>query len=1372
MHPVSPVSAQPNYGNGYAGSPIFGNGSNLGNTNFVVFAGAGSSVTVTNLIPGVRYYAAVYSYTQSGAVSTTVYNLADPPTASQIAPGAVQSISLQLPTTTMAIQSSAQATVLATYTGGAVVDVTSSSTYTSSVPSVATVSAGGLVQAVNYGSTSIKATYQGKQDSNTVTVVNPLTNNIRHRYTFAVDASDLVGTAHGTLQGGATVSGGALMLNGGGAFVDLPNNMFTGYTSVTFEMWVTDNGSGGWARIFDFGNSTGGEDAQGNGVQYMFLSLPAGGGNLRGAVSLNGGGAAEQLLQWVGGRPNIGTEAHIVWTSDQATHTGLLYVNGTLVGSNMSMTLTPAAVGPTVNNWLGKSQYGVDPYFNGSIDEFRVYDVALPPNLVQTNFQDGPDGLPLVPPVVADDAMTLNPGAKALIPVLQNDPGPGISSGSVTIVGAPAAGTALVQPGGKVLYTHNGGPATSDQFTYQVQNSLGQTSGVATVSLTISSALRLPNTTMTVPDTPPATGYQVVDAFPGLTLNQVLAMRTPAGPAYSNLLFCVERRGYISYIDVTLTNPVRQAFLDISNQIQFDVSASDGEMGLESMDFHPGFATNGIFFVSYIAPGGNPYRERLARFTANPANLTVATNTQTVLFDTTKREFNHCGADLHFGNDGYLYVSMGDEGNQYNFRTNAQRLDLALYSGMLRIDVDKKAGNLEPNPPSTGNTVVLTIPTNGSGKAFYSIPSDNPFLGFTTNADGIPIDTAHLRGEFYAIGMRHPWRFSVDSPSGEIWVGIVGQDKYEGVYVLKKGGNYGWPYYEANHLTVPLYGTATHPGLRDPPPGFVLDPPLWEYPHNSVAGSDPQFSGLDVNGSLVYHGNRIPALTNLYLFGDFDTGGNIWSLRRTNGTAIVERLTGQPGLAAFAADPSNGDVLMANYLQNKIQRLVVSDVNIAGFPQKLSDTGVFADLTTLAPNPGIVSYEPNIAFWSDYAIKRRWFTIPNLVDTVGFNVDNPWTLPTGMKWIKHFDLEMDRGNPATKRRIETRVLVKTDTGVYGVSYKWNAAQTEAFLVADGGDFFSLTVTNSGVPTQQDWEIPSRSACLSCHTTVGGFALTFNTRQMNKTFPLNIANGNQITNLAQAGYFSGPVPNPHTLPAFATATDTNSSLEFRVRSYLAVNCVQCHQPGGGTPGSWDSRAWLTLAQTMLINGTPLAGDGGDPSNKLVVSGDTNHSVVLLRLKNANGFSRMPPLATHQLDLGSISLVAQWIGSELTNHLTFAQWQLAHFGSTNAPNAASTADPDGDRASNYVEYLTGTDPQNPLSVWRLGITSGSGLVNVTYPIVPNLGVTIETSSDLFNWTPWDISGNQPFFGASPGTASLQGPLLLSPPSQFFRARFIEP
>src|SRR5207249_2876683 len=114
----------------------------------------------------------------------------------------------------------------------------------------------------------------------------------------------------------------------------------------------------------------------------------------------------------------------------------------------------------------------------------------------------------------------------------------------------------------KILYTHNGGPGSVDTFSYRITDGTGRTSNVATVSVTISPALRLPNTTITLPDTPPVLGYQLVDAFPGLVITQALALRTPIGAAYSNLLFFVERRGYISYINVTSPTPTRTVFLD------------------------------------------------------------------------------------------------------------------------------------------------------------------------------------------------------------------------------------------------------------------------------------------------------------------------------------------------------------------------------------------------------------------------------------------------------------------------------------------------------------------------------------------------------------------------------------------------------------------------------------------------------------------------------------------------------------------------------------------------------------------------------------------------------------------------------------------
>ncbi|MBN2506876.1 MAG: lamin tail domain-containing protein [Verrucomicrobia bacterium] len=219
-----------------------------------------------------------------------------------------------------------------------------------------------------------------------------------HRYSFTVDATDSVGSAHGQLLGSAVVSSGAAVLNGSSAYVDLPNNLVTGLTAVTFEAWVTDNGSGNWARIFDFGNNTAGEGGAGTGTQYMFLTPGPGAGVLRAAYTQNGNGS-EQIVQGSAALAT-GTQKHVVLTTDGDTLQGRLYVDGVLVGSNDAMTLTPAAVGPTVNNWLGRSQWSADAYLNGRIHEFRIYNIALTPEEVQDNFLLGPDVASMGGPVV------------------------------------------------------------------------------------------------------------------------------------------------------------------------------------------------------------------------------------------------------------------------------------------------------------------------------------------------------------------------------------------------------------------------------------------------------------------------------------------------------------------------------------------------------------------------------------------------------------------------------------------------------------------------------------------------------------------------------------------------------------------------------------------------------------------------------------------------------------------------------------------------------------------------------------------------------------------------------------------------------------
>ncbi len=225
-----------------------------------------------------------------------------------------------------------------------------------------------------------------------------------HRYSFTTDAKDSVGTADGTLVNGATVNGGVLVLNGQQAYLDLPNGLLANLTNITIETWLTDNSSGNWARIYDFGSSSAGENfpigTGANGTRYMFLTPRSSFGNLRGAYTVTGGGGGEQIVEWTGIPLSPGAPHHVVWASDAATRLGRLYVDGMLVGSNTSVTITPAQLEPTVNNWIGRSQFSADAFLNASIDEFRIYDMALTAQEVEQDFQLGPDLAPQSGPVM------------------------------------------------------------------------------------------------------------------------------------------------------------------------------------------------------------------------------------------------------------------------------------------------------------------------------------------------------------------------------------------------------------------------------------------------------------------------------------------------------------------------------------------------------------------------------------------------------------------------------------------------------------------------------------------------------------------------------------------------------------------------------------------------------------------------------------------------------------------------------------------------------------------------------------------------------------------------------------------------------------
>ena len=721
---------------------------------------------------------------------------------------------------------------------------------------------------------------------------------------------------------------------------------------------------------------------------------------------------------------------------------------------------------------------------------------------------------------------------------------------------------------------------------------------------------RVANTTLTLPQTPQTFGYSTEDAFSGLTFDQPLAIVTP--PGETDRVFVVEKTGRIQVVSNLGGTPVKQVFLDLSAKV-----LTSSEEGLLGLAFHPNFANNHYFYVFYsttaTTSAGTGAHERVARFTAlsgSPTNAQLLA-TEAPLISQFDEADNHNGGDLHFGPDGYLYVSLGDEGGGNDQFNNSQRIDKDFFSGLLRIDVDQRAGNLTPN----------AHPSVHAGT--YKIPADNPFVG-ATSFNGLPVTPANVRTEFWAVGLRNPWRFSFDTPTGRLLLGDVGQSAREEIDLITKGGNYGWNYRE---------GTIAGP-KSNPPAGAVFIDPIWDADRNTASA---------ITGGLVYRGTRLAQLYGRYVFGDYGASRLFFMTFPASGPVQVETSISVNTPVGFGADPRNGDILIASIGSGRVLRLIYNTTATGTpLPATLTATGAFSNLATLTPAAGVVAYDPNVTFWSDYAKKRRWFSVPALANKITFAAEGNWTFPAGTVWVKHFELELTRGDPSTARRLETRFLVKTSGGVYGVTYKWNTAQTEATLVAEAGETEAITINDNGTSRTQTWRYPSRSECLQCHTTVGGQALSFNTAQLNQTINYGGTSANQLAALAAAGYFTtASVPAPSTLPALAAADDTSVSLEQRVRSYLAANCVQCHQPGGAALGNWDARYSTPTANAGLLNGA-LIDSWGDPANRVITPLDPAHSVMLARI-SVRGAGQMPPLASNELDTANIALLTAWINS---------------------------------------------------------------------------------------------------------------------------------
>ncbi len=295
----------------------------------------------------------------------------------------------------------------------------------------------------------------------------------------------------------------------------------------------------------------------------------------------------------------------------------------------------------------------------------------------------------------------------------------------------------------------------------------------------------------------------------------------------SGRLFVATQYGTIYSFENSADATELKLLLDIRDRVM-PFKTKENEEGFLGLAFHPNFKENGELFVCYTCgPDGSlPHRSHVSRFRMRKDDPSRADpNSEEVLLEIRQPFWNHNGGSVVFGPDGFLYIALGDGGFANDPQMNGQNLN-TLLGKLLRIDVDRQEGSLP-----------------------YAIPADNPFVGHKGFA----------RPEIWAYGLRNVWRPTFDRKTGTLWAADVGQNLWEEINIIQRGGNYGWNLREGRHPFGPG-GFAESPEMIEP---------IWEYPHEV---------GKSITGGHVYRGSKVPALQGCYLYGDYVTG-QVWALK-------------------------------------------------------------------------------------------------------------------------------------------------------------------------------------------------------------------------------------------------------------------------------------------------------------------------------------------------------------------------------------------------------------------------------------------------------------------------------------------------------------
>lgn len=711
----------------------------------------------------------------------------------------------------------------------------------------------------------------------------------------------------------------------------------------------------------------------------------------------------------------------------------------------------------------------------------------------------------------------------------------------------------------------------------------------------------------------PYTEYALTPAMGDLRFNDpVSVLPIPDRPGTYAV---AQRNGMIYAVKQREGRWEREVYLDL--RLRVFVQPNLAEEGLLSIAFHPQFAAEEgkrrpWLFVSYCGLVYNHPTHRITRYEAPPYSSTIDDRTERVLIDQQYITAKHMGGHLLFGPDGYLYISMGDDGEP---EKNAQRIDQDFFSSILRIDVDEIGGD-KSHP-------IQNRPKHGFAQHYY-VPNDNPFVGQPEALE-----------EFYALGFRNPWRFCFDRETGRMIVSDVGDKMREEATIIEKGDNGGWPVWE---------GSVNR--QEDAPAKMIgrLRAPTVEYSRDNFH--------LAIIGGVVYRGMKWPELQGKYIFAD--QSGRIYASELPEEgkapPATLIALFEEEGMGVSnISEDEDGELLICVIKElatesGQVYRLEKNEKGrLAQPPELLSQTGLFANLDALEPARGFVEYDVVTPLWSDGAEKKRWISVPPNTTVIG-KLRDRWKYPTGTVLLKHFEYP-SADAPRGVRRVETRYLVVDERGVpRGASYRWNEDQTDAMLVHYMEEEWLTLTEKDGSKREVLWSYPGRTDCRRCHNEAAGYVLGFNYQQLNRLVidrERNIETG-QLVRLRNLGVLENNFPDDavYQLPRLAAIDDETADLTHRVKSYLEVHCAPCHRPGLYYSG-FDARLLTPLEHSNLLNGKLFHTPVGQMVVRFVHPNNAEHSALVHRMESNVSNFRMPPLGRNVVDEKAVELIREWI-----------------------------------------------------------------------------------------------------------------------------------